>query len=340
MVSIKDVARAAGVSVSTVSHVVNKTRHVSPGATRAVEDAVRALGYQPSYLARALKSKRTRTLGMLVTSSTNPFFAELVCGVEEACFQAGYSLILCNAGDQPGRQAAYLQTLMQKRIDGLVVMTIFRDADFQDALSRLTALPRAVLDPEPTPRACTVSDDSRAGGRLAGEAIVARGHVRVGCLTGPVQHRRSQDRLRGFREAMEAAGHGLDPDLIRTGDLSLGGGYDGTVALLDNAAPPTAVFAFNDLMAMGAYRAVQERGLRIPDDISIVGYDDIELVSFLTPSLTTIHQPGIGLGLAAAGALIGHLERGEALPERILKQPELVLRDSLGAAPKGAPRCR
>lgn len=332
MVSIKDVARVAGVSVSTVSHVINKTRYVSPGTTEAVEAAVRDLGYQPSFLARALKSKRTRTLGMLVTTSTNPFFAELVCGVEEACFQAGYSLILCNAGDQPGRQNAYLQTLMQKRIDGLVVMTIFRDPDFQEALSRLTTLPRAVLDPEPTPNACTVSDDSRGGGRLAGEAMVARGHIRVACLTGPAKHPRSQDRLQGFREALQEAGHALDPELIVVGGLSVRSGYEAMRKLLDATAPPTAVFAFNDLMAMGAYRAILERGLRIPEDISVMGYDDIELVSYLTPALTTVRQPGFGLGLEAAEALIGHLERGEALPDRILKQPELVLRESLCAA--------
>ncbi|MDV7143396.1 LacI family DNA-binding transcriptional regulator [Tropicimonas sp. TH_r6] len=329
MVSIKHVAQAAGVSVSTVSHVINKTRFVAPDTRAAVEKAVKDLDYQPSYLARALKSKRTHTLGMLVTSSTNPFFAEIVSGVEEGCYRAGYSLILCNAGDQPGRQRAYLQTLMQKRIDALVVMTTNRDPEFQEDLARLNTLPRAVLDSEPMPNACAIGDDSLLGGRLAGEALIQRGHDRIGCLTGPVNHPRSHDRLEGFEQAMSEAGLELDPDLIVTGDLSAHGGYEAMVELLDRAAPPSAVFAFNDLMAMGAYRAITERGLRIPEDISVIGYDDLEIASYLYPALTTIRQPGFGLGLEAAEILIGHLERGEELPALIRKLPELVARDSL-----------
>ena len=204
MVSIKDVARAAGVSVSTVSHVVNKTRFVAPDTRAAVEKAVSELGYQPSYLARALKSKRTRTLGMLVTSSTNPFFAEIVSGVEEGCFRAGYSLILCNSGDQPGRQLTYLQTLMQKRIDALAVMTVDRDEDFQAELDRLTSLPSAVLDSAPMPNACAVGDDSILGGKLAGEALISHGHKRIGCLTGPINHSRYVDRLTGLIQGLDA----------------------------------------------------------------------------------------------------------------------------------------
>ncbi|NDR59331.1 substrate-binding domain-containing protein [Aliiruegeria sabulilitoris] len=329
MASIKDVAKTAGVSVSTVSHVVNKTRYVAPHTRAAVEKAVAEHAYQPSFLARALKSKRTRTLGMLVTSSTNPFFAEIISGVEEGCFQAGYSLILCNSGDQPGRQLTYLQTLMQKRIDALVVMTVNRDEDFQAELDRLSSLPRAMLDSEPMPNVCAIGDDSIRGGKLAGEALVAHGHSRIGCLTGPINHARSADRLDGFSQALDAAGLSLDPELVITGDLSARGGHEAMTQMLERTSPPTAVFAFNDLMAMGAYRAIAERGLRIPEDISVIGYDDVEIASYLYPALTTIRQPGFGLGLEAAELLIGHLERGDELPALIRKPPELINRDSL-----------
>lgn len=329
MVSIKDVAKAASVSVSTVSHVINKTRFVSPHTTAAVEKAIGELGYQPSYLARALKSNRTRTLGMLVTSSTNPFFAEVISGVEEGCFRAGYSLILCNCGTQPGRQGSYLETLMQKRIDGLAVMTTSRDTDFQQELDRLGEMPRVVLDSAPMKHACAIGDDSVTGGRLAAEHLLAHGHHRVACLTGPVNHPRSLDRLSGFQTALSAQGHALPPDLIATEDLTARGGYEAMKSLLQRGEPPSALFAFNDLMAMGAYRAIFERGLSIPDDVSVVGYDDLEIAAYMTPPLTTIRQPGFGLGLEAAEILISNLETGAGLPDVIRKTPELVERESV-----------
>lgn len=329
MVSIKDVAQAAGVSVSTVSHVVNNTRFVAPQTRAAVEKAVGELGYQPSYLARALKSNRTRTLGMLVTSSTNPFFAEVVSGVEEGCFREGYSLILCNSGDQPGRQRTYLETLMQKRIDALAVMTTSREDGFQAELERLGTLPRVVLDSAPMPHACAIGDDSVTGGRLAAEHLVSRGHGRVGCLTGPANHPRSAERLRGFEAAIRATGLALEPAQVIASTLSAPGGHSAMKRLAAAGPLPTAVFAFNDLMAMGAYRAISELGLSVPGDVSVIGYDDLEIARYMVPALTTIRQPGFDLGLEAAEILIGHLENGTALPEVVRKTPELVARDSV-----------
>ncbi len=329
MASIKDVAQAAGVSVSTVSHVINKTRFVSLETAAAVTKAVDELDYRPSYLARALKSKRTQTLGMLVTSSTNPFFAEVISGVEEGCFQAGYSLILCNCGDQPGRQRSHLETLMQKRIDGLAVMTTRRDEDFQAELSSLGTMPRVVLDSAPMAHACAIGDDSVTGGRLAAEFLLSHDHTLIGCLTGPVTHPRSKDRLDGFETGLRGKGMSLDHDLVIAGDLTAHGGYEAMRCLLDKGKVPTAVFAFNDLMAMGAYRAILERGLSIPADISVVGYDDLEIAAYMVPALTTIRQPGFDLGLEAAEILIGNLKNGSDLPEIIRKTPELVVRESV-----------
>lgn len=329
MVSIKDVARAAGVSVSTVSHVINATRFVAPETKKNVQRAIRDLGYQPSSLARALKVNRTHTIGMLVTSSTNPFFAEVVRGVEEGCFRGGFSLILCNSGNQRGRQLAYLDTLMQKRIDALVVMTANRDPDFQQALERLEALPKVILDSEPFPNACAIGDDSVLGGRLAAGFLVDRGYAAIGCLTGPETHPRSRDRFRGFEEAMRDAGHPIRPEWIVGDDLSALGGYQAMTRMLDSGSRPRALFAFNDLMAMGAYRAIVERGLAIPDDISVVGYDDLEIAAFLVPALTTVRQPSFDLGLEAAEILIRFLENGADMPPLIQLIPELVIRDSV-----------
>lgn len=329
MPSIKDVAAAAGVSVSTVSHVVNKTRFVSPEVTSDVEKAIASLGYQPSYLARALKTKRTRTIGMLVTSSTNPFFAEVVSGVEEGCYRNGYSLVLGNSGELPGRQLSYLETLLQKRIDALAIMTTSLDKEFQMELDQQPTLPRIVLDSDPIANGCAISDDSVIGGQLATEYLINQGHTRIGCLTGPSHHPRSMERLQGFKDAMEAAGLPISDNWIAAGQLTAQSGYDAASRLLATEDLPTALFAFNDLMATGAYRAIQERGLKIPDDISIVGYDDIEIASYLVPALTTIRQKGFELGLEAAEMLVRHLEKGETLPAQVRRTPELVIRESV-----------
>jgi LacI family transcriptional regulator len=294
-----------------------------------VERAIRELGYQPSFLARALKGKRTKTIGMLVTSSTNPFFAEVVSGVEEGCFRRGFNLILCISRDQRGRQLSYLDMLMQKRIDALVVMTVSRDSDFQQALGRLGDLPKVILDSEPFPNACAIGDDSVLGGRLATDFLIERGFQQIGCLTGPQRHPRSRDRFRSFEDAMRATGRPINSDWIVASDLTASGGYEAMTRIFDAGPPPSALFAFNDLMAMGAYPAVMERGLSIPGDISVVGYDDLEIATFLFPALTTIRQPSFDLGLKAAEILIRHLEDKIEIPPLIQLMPELIVRDSV-----------
>lgn len=329
MASIKDVARAAGVSVSTVSHVINKTRFVSPETTIAVQKIVDDLGFQPSYLARALKSKRTQTIGMLVTSSTNPFFAEIVSGVEEGCYRNGYSLILGNSGESPGRQLSYLDTLTRRRIDAIVIMTASRDADFQSQLDHRVTIPRVVLDSEPIQNGCAIGDDSVTGGYLATEYLIRQGHKKIGCLTGPNHHPRSNERLIGYKKAMNTAGLPINDNWIIAAELTAQKGHGAATQLLGLKDRPTALFAFNDLMAAGAYRAIQESNLSIPNDISIIGYDDIEIASYLYPALTTIRQPGFELGLEAADILIKHLENGIKLPQQVRKTPELIVRSSV-----------
>lgn len=328
MASIKDVARVAGVSVSTVSHVINKTRFVSDSATQAVEKAIASLGYKPSYLARALKSKQTRTIGMLVTSSTNPFFAQVVSGVEEGCYRNGYSLILGNSGNLPGRQLSYLHTLVHKQIDALVIMTTNRDTDFQAELDKQISCPRVVLDSEPILNGCAIGDNSFVGGQLAAQHFLSLGHTKIGCLAGPNYHSRSNERFNGFQAALHSAGLEIDAKWVISGELTAKSGYLSAKKLLSYEERPTAIFAFNDLMASGAYRAIHEAGLSIPDDISIIGYDDIEIASFLVPALTTVQQPGFELGLQAAELLINNLEIGTKLPPQVRRTPQLIARDS------------
>lgn len=331
MVTIRDVAREAGVSMSTVSHVINATRFVAPETEQLVRAAIDRLGYTPNGIARALKGNRTRTLGMIVTASSNPFFAHVIHGLETVSSDRGYSLILCNTDDEPDKQLRAFEALHNRRIDGLAVLTSNADPGFLDNVqARAPDLPLLLLDTDPHPGACTVTDDSVMGGRLAARLLAERGFRRIACITGPGRHPRSRARLAGLVEELGKAGLTLEPGLLREADLTIAGGYAAAASLLDGEEPPEAVFAFNDLMAAGVLRAAAERGLAVPDRLSVLGYDDIELAAYLTPPLSTIRQSAGLLGARAAELLIDHLEDGRPLPDLLTLPPDLVLRASVG----------
>ncbi|KAA0596275.1 LacI family transcriptional regulator [Azospirillum lipoferum] len=331
MVTIRDVAREAGVSMSTVSHVINATRFVAPETEQLVRAVIDRLGYTPNGIARALKGNRTRTLGMIVTASSNPFFAHVIHGLETVSSDRGYSLILCNTDDEPDKQLRAFEALHNRRIDGLAVMTSNADPEFlDDVQGRAKDLPLLLLDTDPRPGACTVTDDSVLGGRLAARLLTERGFRRIACITGPGRHPRSRARLAGFVEELGKAGLTLEPALLREADLTIPGGYAAAADLLDSGEAPEAVFAFNDLMAAGVLRAAAERGLAVPDRLSVLGYDDIELAAYLTPPLSTIRQSAGLLGARAAELLIDHLEDGRPLPDLLSLPPDLVLRASVG----------
>lgn len=334
MVTIKDVARAAGVSVTTVSHAVNRTRHVNPGTIEKVKATIEQLGYQPSGVARALKSNRTHTVGMIVTSSTNPFFAEVIRGVETGCFDRGYSLMLCNSGDVAQKLTAYLRTLMMKRIDALLVMTSNASSDFFRRLEQIRTVPIIALDTTIPRVDCLINDDSLLGGRLAGAHLAGKGFARIGCITGPAEHPRSAERLTGFTAALSEAGKPLDPRLMIESDLTVGGGHAAMAALLDRcgANRPDAIFCFNDLVAIGAMCAAQQRGLRVPENLAVIGYDDIDIAAFTSPPLTTIRQPAYDIGVKAAELLVGLLDHGRPLPPTLALEPVLVERLSVTPA--------
>ncbi|MBB4266143.1 LacI family DNA-binding transcriptional regulator [Roseospira visakhapatnamensis] len=331
MATIKDVARAADVSVTTVSHVINGTRTVAPETAARVHDAVTRLAYAPSGVARALKANRTLTIGMMVTNSTNPFFAEVIQGVESACSDRGYSLMLCNSADDPLRQHDCLATLRMKRIDALVVMT--RNMNPKAPAAFATAgVPTLALDAEATPGIATVADDSHAGGLMAGRFLTERGFRRIACVTGPAGHPRAACRMAGFTAALTTAALTIDPALVMPGDLTVASGRRAMGALLaqPRSAWPDAVFCFNDMSAMGALCAANEVGLSVPGDVSVMGYDDIELAAYMTPPLTTIRQDTRGLGTVAATTLIDHLDGVADLPPVIKTTPRLVERRSVG----------
>lgn len=348
MSTIKDVALQAGVSVTTVSHVVNGTRFVSPAARERVQAAIQALRYVPSALARSLKSNRTHTVGVMIPNNSNPCFAEIIRGIEDGCYAAGFSVILCNSDDDPHKQATYVRLLSEKQVDGLIVLSSGSDAGLLQSL-RSATMPLVLVDREIEGlESDLVEVNHESGGFLATEHLLQLGHRRIACIAGPADLSSARERVQGYRRALHQAGLAVDEALLRSADFTSAGGFEAMASLLAGACAagdahshggsgmhterPTAVFASNDLMAIGAVCAVASHGLRMPQDLSVIGFDDIALAAHSNPPLTTIAQPKQRTGELAATLLLQRLVEPDRAPQREILQPSLQLRASTGPA--------
>lgn len=330
MATMKDIARLAGVSTSTVSHVINKSRFVSDEIAERVNNAAQQLNYAPSALARSLKMNRTKTIGMLVTTSTNPFFGEVVKGVERSCYHKGYNLILCNTEGDNQRMKASINTLLQKRVDGLLLMCSTLEGERLDVFDRYPDIPVVVMDWGPILFASDkIQDNSLQGGYMAAKHLIECGHKEIGCITGPLIRHQAQMRYEGYKRALAEAGLGIHPDWIIESDFECEGGYQAFEKLYERGKLPSALFVCNDMMAMGVIQAANLRGLRVPDDLSLIGYDDVHIAKFMTPALTTIHQPKYRLGKAAVDTLLYRLENPDTTAQVVQLEPTLVVRSSV-----------
>ncbi|EGR0741640.1 substrate-binding domain-containing protein [Vibrio cholerae] len=330
MATMKDIARLAGVSTSTVSHVINKSRFVSDEIAERVNNAAQQLNYAPSALARSLKMNRTKTIGMLVTTSTNPFFGEVVKGVERSCYHQGYNLILCNTEGDNQRMKASINTLLQKRVDGLLLMCSTLEGERLDVFDRYPDIPVVVMDWGPILFASDkIQDNSLQGGYMAAKHLIECGHREIGCITGPLIRHQAQMRYEGYKRALAEAGIAINPDWIVESDFECEGGYQAFEKLYQRGKLPSALFVSNDMMAMGVIQAASQRGLRVPDDLSLIGYDDVHIAKFMTPALTTIHQPKYRLGKAAVDTLLYRLENPDTTAQVVQLEPTLVVRNSV-----------
>jgi LacI family transcriptional regulator len=328
MATIKDVALRANVSVTTVSHVVNATRFVSKVARQRVNEAIRELHYVPSALARSLKNNRTHTIGMMIPNCSNPFFAELIRGIEDACFAANFNVILCNSDDDANKQRKYIRVLMEKQVDGMIVFSSGGDNELSELLLE-TGMPQILLDREVEKvQADLVEVDHEAGGWLATRHLLELGHLRIGCITGPLDLAPARQRLQGYRRALSEASMQINPLWQVEGGFTSENGYAAMQRLLVSNQRPSAIFASNDLMAIGALCAAAGHGLRIPHDISVVGFDDIALAAFSSPPLTTVAQPKHQLGSMAASFLMARIADPSLPLRREILQPQLCLRQS------------
>ncbi|HHB1595253.1 TPA: substrate-binding domain-containing protein [Vibrio campbellii] len=331
MATMKDIAKLAGVSTSTVSHVINKTRFVSEEISERVNNAAKELNYYaPSALARSLKVNRTKTIGMLVTTSTNPFFGEVVKGVERSCYQKGYSLILCNTEGDNERMRESINTLLQKRVDGLILMCSSLEGERIDVFERYPDIPVVVMDWGPMLfTSDKIQDNSLRGGYLAAKYLIDCGHKEVGCITGPLIKHQAQMRYEGYKRAMLEAELEFNANWIVESDFECEGGYQAFKKMVERGPLPSSIFVSNDMMAMGAINAANELGIKIPEQLSIIGYDDIHIAKFMSPSLTTIHQPKYRLGQAAVETLLRKLDEKSDEAQVVQLEPTLVERNSV-----------
>ncbi|HHG3595727.1 TPA: substrate-binding domain-containing protein [Vibrio parahaemolyticus] len=331
MATMKDIAKLAGVSTSTVSHVINKTRFVSEEISERVNNAAKELNYYaPSALVRSLKVNRTKTIGMLVTTSTNPFFGEVVKGVERSCYHKGYSLILCNTEGDNERMRQSINTLLQKRVDGLILMCSSLEGERIDVFERYPDIPVVVMDWGPMLfTSDKIQDNSLRGGYLAAKYLIDCGHTEIGCITGPLIKHQAQMRYEGYKRAMNEAGLDFNANWIIESDFECEGGYQAFKKMAERGTLPSSIFVSNDMMAMGVINAANELGIKVPDDLSIIGYDDIHIAKFMSPSLTTIHQPKYRLGQAAVETLVRRLDDKSNEAQVVQLEPTLVVRNSV-----------
>ncbi|EIV7688833.1 HTH-type transcriptional repressor PurR [Salmonella enterica] len=335
MATIKDVAKRANVSTTTVSHVINKTRFVAEETRNAVWAAIKELHYSPSAVARSLKVNHTKSIGLLATSSEAAYFAEIIEAVEKNCFQKGYTLILGNAWNNLEKQRAYLSMMAQKRVDGLLVMCSEYPESLLSMLEEYRHIPMVVMDwgEAKADFTDTVIDNAFAGGYMAGRYLVERGHRDIGVIPGPLERNTGAGRLAGFMKAMEEALINVPDNWIVQGDFEPESGYHAMQQILSQSHRPTAVFCGGDIMAMGALCAADEMGLRVPQDVSVIGYDNVRNARFFTPALTTIHQPKDSLGETAFNMLLDRIVNKREESQSIEVHPRLVERRSVADGP-------
>lgn len=323
---MRDVAVAAGVSTATVSRVVNLSGVVDPELTRRVQEAIEELGYRPNLVARGLRNQTTTVLALVFSDIENPFFTSVCRGVEDTARRHGYSVLICNADENIEKEASYVNILASQSVAGVIISPASELTDV-GPLSRkgiaIVALDRRLAHPTDS-----VHSDSRAGARNATRHLLDSGARRVGCITGPHGVSTADDRLGGYQDAVAAARLPDEPELSEYANFREDGGYRAAKRMLELADPPDALFVANNRMLAGALRACIEAGVAIPDEVSIVGFDDLPWADFTQPSITTVRQPTYEIGAAAARLLLERITGADLPPREIVFQPELVIRGS------------
>ncbi|PGY06783.1 LacI family DNA-binding transcriptional regulator [Bacillus sp. AFS031507] len=327
MVRIADVAKMANVSTATVSRVITNAGTVKKETAEKVLEAIKKLNYQPNMLARQLRRSETKTILVIIPDITNTFFSNVLRGIESVAIENDYQVLLGDAQNFVERETSYLVTLGQKKADGVILLTARTNQEVLEELS----------EEYPVVLACeyyegstlpTVSIDNISSARKAAEYLISLNHKRIGHISGPMNVVVGRDRLKGFHQAMAQHGLAVDPHLVQEGDFTYESGFNLMMKFLTLDRPPTAVFAANDEMAIGAIKAAKSKGLKVPEDLSVVGFDDIKFSSIFEPALTTIAQPTFEMGEKAMELLLKLINNDELEKNQFILDDQLVVRDS------------
>lgn len=329
MNSIRDVARLAGVSVATVSAVMNGKDTVSAASMQRVQAAMKALDYHPDQVARSLRVGRTNVIGMIVPDISNPFFAEIMRSVEEASEKKGFSVIMCDSNEDSGRERQHLNTLYARRVDGVLLASSVSDAA-QDRLT-LRRFPIVFVDAIPigTKQGAVIVDNFQ-GAYLATRHLIELGHSKIAIITGSLDRSVAIDRLEGYRKAMQEAGFVVPDDYIKRGDFHVPSGHQRGMELMKLPAPPTAIFACNNRMTLGLLRALADLNIPCPDRVSVVGFDDADWATIFAPRITCVAQPTHEIGKVATEMLLEKIlsRNGNHQHANVVLQAELRVRES------------
>jgi DNA-binding LacI/PurR family transcriptional regulator len=335
LANMKEIARIAGVSLGTVSHVLNGSAAVREPLRKRVMDAVDALGYQPSQLARGLRRDKTNMIGMIIPDVTNPFFPAVVRGAEDVAFENGHRLVLCNTDNDHAKEIAHLNELRTFLPAGLIVIpSNFSDLTAQAESYRRSGTAVVCVDRLPKDwNGDTVTANNEHGAYEATNYILRQGHKQLAIITGPRHLTNAQDRLKGFRRALHERKISINPEYIQETTFDQHGGHAKTLFLLRMIPRPTAIFAGNDMIAFGSLLAFREAGLRCPDDISLIGFDNLDLAEMTSPPLSSVSQPGYQMGSTAARLLIERVHGDHSPAKHVVIETALKIRESVAPPP-------
>ena len=343
MATIKDVAKEAGVSIATVSYVINKKRHINPDTAQRVIEAIKKLNYRPSMVARSLVTKSSKLIGLLISDITNNFYTPIVRGVEDEANQSGYTIIISNSDENLSKTEKYLTLMQQHSVDGLLVAPT---SGFEKLIPVIESigLPMVLVNRSLESTVYDmVTTDNELGAYTAVKYLCGLGHESIGLVVGPTEVSTYADRLKGYKKALDEFGIPVNNDLIRIGGYFFDSGFRLTNELLELKLRPSAIFIGSGPLSGGAYKAIKNSGVSIPRDLSVISFDENEWASFVEPTITTVAQKTYEMGRHAARELINRIEESQkdnawwekptkqTKPQIILRlNPELIIRDSTG----------
>lgn len=330
MVTIKDVAQRAGISYTTVSHVINKTRHVKPETIKRIELAIDELGYRPNQVARSLRTQKSLTIGVVAPLNNDPYFTSVLAGIESAAYASGYNVIVCYSDSNSEKEQKNIAMLYDKGVDAITMHCPVYTQGINDLLK--LDIPVSFLQYEhKSKRVDSIRCDDKLGGYLATKHLLDYGHTRIACIAalfnGEVRHS-YYDREIGWRDALLEHGVNIDERYLIHDVFWINSTYTSLKKLMELSKPPTAIFCYNDILAYGVFRAAVDLGIKIPDDLSVVGFDDISFSQYTVPRLTTVAQRKEELGIKGFNRLLKRIQQKDAKPRKIVLPPKLIIRES------------